>query len=111
MLKKGIGQLRHRLQIVSRTEDSDDFSGNEPTDNENTALWGNIEPLSQYQIVSAQSLNQKVTHKITMRYNTIVKQGCRILDENDKEYYVESVMNKDMRKRFIEIKARISDKS
>lgn len=110
-MKKSVGQLRHRLTIKTIVEVPDDIGGATRADTSNTPLWGDLQPLSQYQIASALANNQKVTHKIIMRYNDSVKQGCVIVDENSNQYYVESVMNPDMRKRFIEIKARISDKT
>jgi SPP1 family predicted phage head-tail adaptor len=74
------GKLRHRVlieELVAQTDTADDVIQDEATgvvDREWTAVaevWAAIEPLSAREFIAAQSVQSKVTTRITIRYRAI----------------------------------------
>jgi len=63
-----IGTLRHRTQILIRSEEPDGGFGTTEVFTELTQVWAKFMPVSGLKRIEAQSYGADVTHKVLMRY-------------------------------------------
>lgn len=63
-----IGRLRHRTQILIRTEDPDAGFGTSETFSELANVWAQFIPLSGLKRIETQSYGADISHKVVMRY-------------------------------------------
>jgi SPP1 family predicted phage head-tail adaptor len=63
-----IGRLRHRTQILIRTEDPDGGYGTDETFTELATVWAQFIPISGLKRIETQSYGADVSHKVCMRY-------------------------------------------
>jgi SPP1 family predicted phage head-tail adaptor len=73
-----IGKLRHRVTIQEETRVDDGMGGFAKTWADVATVWARVSPLSGREVLQAQQLSQRVTHKVEMRERTI-DEGNRLL--------------------------------
>jgi SPP1 family predicted phage head-tail adaptor len=97
-------RLRHRIVIEQVTRVSDGTGG--VTDNWSTftTVWASIEPVSANQILFSEQLQQRITHRIFVRYLTGLSSDMRVAFDN-RTFRVISFRNIEERKKFLEISA------
>lgn len=61
------GKLRHRVQLQAPIETRDDLGGVQSVWMTMDELWCNIEPLRGKEVFEAQSIEARLSHKITLR--------------------------------------------
>jgi len=68
------GTLRHRLEIQAATEVRDEQGGVRfdwlplRVDGRIQVVWGRVEPLRTRELLEAQKLEARISHRITLRY-------------------------------------------
>lgn len=68
------GKLRHRLEIQQATEVRDEQGGVRfdylplRVDGRAQVVWGSVEPLRTRELLEAQKLEARLSHRITLRY-------------------------------------------
>ena len=102
---RNIGGMRHRVTIKSVVREDDEYGGFARVDEPKDPMWASIEPADPNEIHVYGQLQQRVTHKIVMRYRTDVSQGVT-LEHDGTNYYVIGVVNPDKRKRFLKAMCR-----
>lgn len=68
-----IGELRHRITIEENVKVSDGLGGQDETWQSIAAdptVWAKIDPVSGLQAFFAERLEERITHKITIRYRS-----------------------------------------
>ena len=65
-----LGSLKHRISIQAMTRTDDGLGGAEETWATETTRWANIRPLSGKELFQAQQVESKVTHEVTIRYDS-----------------------------------------
>jgi SPP1 family predicted phage head-tail adaptor len=63
-----ISRLRHRTQILIRTEDPDSGFGTDETFTVLATVWAQFIPVSGMKRLETQSYGTDITHKVLMRY-------------------------------------------
>lgn len=107
------GKLRHRIQIRSETDDTQNKYG-EVEDNWATAatVWGSIEPLIGRELFEAQQVQPRVSTRIRIRYRTHLTASDRLrhvmVDSAGaiavvRTYNIEAVLNVEGRNRELEL--------
>ena len=76
------GQLRHRLAVQTFSESRDSQGGVTKSWSTDSTVWGSIRPLSGKELVSAQQVDAKVTHKIEIRYYSGLDTTYRIQNDS-----------------------------
>ncbi len=101
-----IDMLRHRIVIEEVALTGDGLGGQTELYSTHATVWAKIEPVSANQISFSQSLEHRVTHKITVReYSGLVlKSDMRITFES-RIFHIRSFRNMLERDKFIEIMA------
>lgn len=66
-------KANHRVIIQSRGDASDDYGGSAVTWSTLSTVWAIIEPMSGREVLQSEQLQSRVTHKITIRYNSTLK--------------------------------------
>lgn len=62
------GLLRHRIEVQAATEAEDVHGGHSETWIPADTIWGSIEPLKGEELLEAQAVDVRVTHRVRMRY-------------------------------------------
>lgn len=96
------GRLRHQVAIQARTRTSDGQGGATDTWATVTAgtVWAAIEPASGAEVFAAHQLQQRVTHKVTLRYRDEVTTANRLL-YGTRVLNIRSVLNPEERQRYL----------
>lgn len=74
-----IGRLRHRVELQSSTETRSSVGEPVKTWTTYATVWAGIEPLRGQVALVAQQINAELTHHVTMRYNSALDEGDRIV--------------------------------
>lgn len=90
-------KLRHRLIIQAPVETQDPATGDlEITWNDVATVWAAIAPLSAREFIAAQSENNEVTARVTIRYRADINGKMRLLHEAKGVYYnIEGILADD----------------
>lgn len=90
-------KLRHRLVIQAPVEVQDPDTGDlEIVWQDVATVWAAIAPLSAREFIAAQSENNKVTARVTIRYRPDINGKMRLLHEAKGMYYnIEGVLADD----------------
>jgi SPP1 family predicted phage head-tail adaptor len=97
-----IGKLRARIEIQSYTEIQ---SGGHNTYKKWTTVknvWADIDPVKGLVTLDTKQIGEKVTHKITIRYQPFITTEHWIYF-NSRRYRIRSVRNLQERNRFLEL--------
>lgn len=65
-----MGQAKHRIDIQSNVLTSDDYGGADGAWTSLGKFWAMIEPLSGREVFASEQLQSRVTHKMTIRYQS-----------------------------------------
>lgn len=90
-------KLRHRLIIQAPVESQNQTTGDlEVTWQDVASIWGAISPLSAREFIAAQSENNKVTARITIRHRSSLTPKMRLFHESTGVYYnIEGILADD----------------
>jgi SPP1 family predicted phage head-tail adaptor len=80
-----IGKLRHRIEIQALIidTDSDGAQSEAWSNNFNTQLWADVQPLSGRELIEAGAVQSKVNTRIVIRYREGVLPNMRVLHKNN----------------------------
>jgi SPP1 family predicted phage head-tail adaptor len=96
------GELRSRVVVQSATRTTDAGGGFATTWADGASLWAKVEPLEGSELLRAQQLQARVTHRVTIRYRrgltaaSRLRLGARVLD-------IQQVIDVDERHQFTEL--------
>lgn len=92
-VRRSIGAMRDRLELFNPVRVSDGALGSQRADTSLGELWARIAPVSGREIFRYQHLEQELTHTITIRFRTDVKQGMYFA-KGTRRFYVEAVLDR-----------------
>lgn len=97
---RNIGGMRHvvSVKMIDRTEDG--YGGFAKDNPVKDPVRASIEPATSSEQYRYSQLQQIVTHKVTMRYRTDVKEGM-LLGHDGRDLYIVAAYDPDQRKRFL----------
>ena len=98
------GKLRHRLAIQSHTEARDSFGGSTKTWATQKTVWGSVRPMSGKELVNAQQVDSRVTHRIVIRFYSGLDTTYRFLF-GTRVFNIVSVLNIQERNKLLVITA------
>jgi SPP1 family predicted phage head-tail adaptor len=94
MIPKGIGKLNKYFSLQSGTS-SQDESGEVTVAYAHYAyVWGSLRPLSGGEAVTAKQLNEEITYRAEIRYNSSVKTEDRVSLES-RTFEIVNILNYD----------------
>ncbi len=98
----GIGRLRHVIALQEVANAVDAGGGHGRTWTTTKEVWAEIKPLSGREQLHAMQLEDAITHRITIRYDsgTIPTTKWRVLF-GTRTFYIRSVLNIDERSKFL----------
>ncbi len=102
-----VGKMRHlmRLQSPVTTRDAGGGFAEEYTDVDD--IWCDIKPVRENITTQYGQRDMRVTYRIKTRYRSDVATGQRLLDpESGETYIIDTAVDPDMRKTYLEIMAR-----
>lgn len=100
------GKLRHRVQVQAPFEDRDDIGGVRQVWVTMDELWCNIEPLRGKEVFEAQSIEARLSHKITLRAAQTLDPRWRLVwVAMDRAFQIYSIRDLDERHRTVEVLA------
>jgi SPP1 family predicted phage head-tail adaptor len=98
-----IGRLRSKVDLQTSTDTRDAGGGLSCVFETTASIFADIRPQSGDETYRQGKVQEKLTHKIFIRYRTGVKATQRILFEN-RVFNIRSIINVDERDRFLELK-------
>lgn len=98
-----IGKRRQRVVIQQVTRTPDGAGGFSQSWSTFATIWADVEERSGSQVFFSESLQKRVTHKITARYLDGVTTDMRVLYQTTRLLQVQWTRNPDGRKKEIEI--------
>lgn len=96
------GELRSRVVVQSATRTPDEGGGYATAWEDGASLWAKVEPLEGSELLRAQQLQARVSHRVTIRYRRgltaaqRLRLGSRVLE-------VHQVVDVDERHEFMEL--------
>lgn len=90
------GQLRHRVSVEASTETRDAHGGPIRTWAASEVVWAAVRPLAGRELIEAQQVQPRVTHRVTMRYLPSLTASKRII-YGDRTFEIQAVMHTDER--------------
>ena len=103
-----IGRLRNRIQIQTYTESRNDHGQVLQEWSTAATRWGGIEPLKSDEIIAADKIEGRVTHKIILRYYEGLSKKNRLCFDS-RYFNIFSIVNRKERDKVHEILAREDD--
>ncbi len=85
------GQLRHRVVIQARTLSDTAGGGQTESWSTHATVWARVEPVSGRELMEAQQLEARVSHKVTIRALDTVTSEMRI-SHGSRSLNIESVL-------------------
>lgn len=104
-----IGRLRHRTQILIRTEDPDAGYGTAETFTELVSVWAQFIPISGLRRIETTSYGTEVTHKVLMRYQDQVTDR-HWLEWNNRRFEIKSFRYLDEKTNWLELMVQEAEK-
>jgi len=98
-----IGDLRHHIEIGRYAAGQDQYG--DPllkTWQRVAAIWASVEGLTGNQYFQAQQTVDQSDHKVIIRYRQGIEQGM-IVRHAGREFRIKAVLDKDGRRRFLEL--------
>lgn len=99
---KDIGEMRHRIKIQELVRIDDGYGGAVEDWVDIANIWAKVEPLRGEERYTAQQIKSELTHKITIRFIKGIKPQMRVIF-NDRIFNIESTINIEEKKRYIEL--------
>lgn len=93
-MKRHLGHMRHRVTIKTIVRTGDGGGGTVRADTNGATVWARVEALSSREVAAYDQLQQRVTHRVTIRKRTDVAQG-QTLAWGSVDLYVNSVRDPD----------------
>ena len=97
------GPLRHRIAVQSKTETQSPRGGIVETWNTVETRWGSIEPLRAREVLEAQQVDARLSHRVIMRYIPILTNQHRLVFNGTRIFHIHSVRHLQERSRTTEI--------
>ena len=100
-----IGELRHRLTIQAENPSADAAGGQaDPWASPVTVatVWGRVEPLTGGERLRAMQLEDRVTHRVTIRYRDAITAKQRLVF-GQRVFNIRAVLNLGERSRWLEL--------
>lgn len=97
-----IGELRKLVTIQGESSTPDDAGGYVLSWTNLATAWAEITALNGREVYTAQHLEGRVTHRVTMRYRAGVTTDMR-LTCGSRVFNIRAVMNSDERNRWLEL--------
>ncbi len=86
------GALRHRVQVQSKREERDASGGVVEVWKTLTTRWAAVEPLRGHELFTAQAVDARVTHRVTMRLIAELTASQRLVHKG-RVFNIVSVLN------------------
>ena len=96
------GKLRHRVQIIVRSEAVDEYGAPAPVVTVEATVWASVEPLRGREYFDAAQHQLEVTHRIRMRYRDLDPKD-RLIRFDGRDFRVEAVINHEERGESLEL--------
>ena len=100
-----IGDLNKRIEIQAATRVSDEMGGFTETFSTIATVWAAIWPLSATETVQSMQTDMVVSHRIRMRYRSMMRPSWR-LKFGEKFYNIVSIINPNMKNEYLDIMAK-----
>ena len=97
-----IGRMRKRITLQTETPTTDNAGGYALAWTNSLTVWADIEPLSGHEVFTASHLEGRVTHSVTMRYQTGITTDMRII-YGSRVFNIRAVLNSDESNRWLEL--------
>lgn len=97
-----LGALRNRVTLQEESRAIDTGGGYTLTWSDVVTVWARVEPLAGGERLRAMQLEDKISHRVTIRHRTGVSAGMRLLHEN-RAFNIRSVIDPDERKHWLEL--------
>lgn len=95
------GTLRHRVEIQEPMESRDDIGGVTQVWQTRASVWAHIEPLQGREVLEAQSIEARLSHRITVRGRLVLDLRWRLVWQG-RRFYLYSVRDLDERHRRVQ---------
>lgn len=100
-----VGEMNRRIDIEYPESVVDDTGGFEPVEWKHfKTVWAHIEPLKGTQVLWSQTLQHRVTHKVTIRYLKGLKSDMRFIFEG-RVFQIQAFRDIEESHRFMEVMA------
>lgn len=101
-----IGSLRKQVSVQAEVLGADSAGGYTPAWTTRATVWAEIEPLSGREVLAAQHLEGRVTHRVTMRWrdDLTITPAQRLLIAG-RAFNIRSVLNRGERNQWLDILA------
>ena len=96
------GKLRHRVQIIKKSETVDDYGDPTPVETVEATVWASVEPLRGREYFDASQHQLEVTHRIRMRHRDLDPKDRRIRFDG-RDFQIEAVINHEERGESLEL--------
>jgi SPP1 family predicted phage head-tail adaptor len=73
-------ELRYKVDIIMPDDTSEDGYGSSPPAVVVAGVWANVEDLTGLELVRAQMIADKATHRVTCRYDSRIQSGMQVSD-------------------------------
>lgn len=97
-----IGDLNKRITLQYQTKVSDGMGGFTTAWTDAATIWAAIWPTSANEVVQANSLSMVISHRIRIRYRSVLKSSWRI-KFGDKFYAIVSIINPNMSNEYLDL--------
>ena len=97
-----IANLRHKVALQGPTRTSDGAGGYTEAFNTIANLFADIRPQNALESYRQGQIQEKVTHKIIIRYRTDIQTNYKIVD-GSQTYMIKGIKNINNRNRFLEL--------
>ena len=97
-----LGQLRKRVTLQAETPTTDGAGGYALAWTNIATVWAEIVPVSGKKLSFAEHLEGRVTHHVTLRYQSVVTTDMR-LAYNGRVFNIHAVLNFEERNRWTEL--------
>ena len=95
-----VANLRHQIDLQSQTKTADDYGGFTAVwTTENSNVWAEIAQPSGSDVYMYGRMIEKLTTKITIRYNSAVRMGWQAVF-GDRTFSIRYVVDQDGRRKF-----------
>ena len=102
-----IANMRHQLTLQSPVSTRDEGGGFNEEYTDVVDIWCDIKPIQHNVVTQYAQRDMQVKYRITARYRNDIAAGMRLKNNDGTTYEIETVIDPDMRKAYLEITARV----
>lgn len=102
MANHSIGRLRYKIALQSPTATDDGGGGHSVAWTTVANLWADIRPSGGDETYRQGKVQEKVTHKIYIRYRDTINTSYRI-NYDSRNFNIKNILNVDERDRYLEL--------